>query len=944
MTYSPIRIIETDPRVGDGRPDDQGEVVVYRTGDTATVLVKQSATDTDWAEMATSESSLFYNVLEYGLVADGITDNRAAFRSLVTTVLAAGGGRIYFPAAGSPYHFAIGGPGDRNILNITGSASAVVNARLWLDGDGMASCITWGGDAGGADSHFFYFRDGVKNLRVTNLYFKQKDPILNPDPAEQHHLFLVATSLFANTENVQFVGNYFGLIKGDVINVRGGLNKGAIVQAGIPANEPAGDVSEYIEDSTLEPQRLCVTYPASWDGGYITVTGTSLQDLVISEDFPVALSDTVTGTRVFKTVTAVAKSATGVLTTKTKVGAIFETKNVLVQGNYFNGFDYAGTNPDYGYRSCIGAQRLSSNIQIYDNFMTGSSDQIIDFEPTGNGETRYWRISRNIIISSNPKSGAQEGGLAVTLSGNGNNPAAGSNLNEMSVFSDNFVVGRIKGDKWDRVQVTGNTILDVINTASATGVLTSVGTNKNVTVSRNIIYCRPETLGRPLHIDSSEGYVPDGVKVEDNVIRWYGEGSAINIVGNHLQCNRNHVIYAGSDVDEFYGINIGPSEGESSDITISDNIIEGDAGTGSLDYGIIFQPSGTVSNDRLRISGNRGTGCTTRGISITNGIYGNPPTVYGNDFPDATTPLFLGSTVAVACGGNGGEFSLYRGQAASPNDLTILDSAAIGSLYSGQNGECLYRKNAAGANGWLSSFPSTTDLAGCVMAYATAATVTIGAGTATDVNGLGCLHVASTKTANITTSGANGLDTGTEASNTWYSVWVIGKLDGTTAALLSTSATSPVMPSGYVLKRRVGWVKNNGSSNFLKFYQQLISIMTRRILYDEDQSVLTVLSLGSAGSFTDVDLASLVPSTSIHAVLAIDLIGAGGGGVDSVQLRPNGATATDGPYCVYANHTIAGTIRGNFPVRTDSSQIIEYRVTDTNDDATILVIGYDDTL
>jgi hypothetical protein len=56
------------------------------------------------------------------------------------------------------------------------------------------------------------------------------------------------------------------------------------------------------------------------------------------------------------------------------------------------------------------------------------------------------------------------------------------------------------------------------------------------------------------------------------------------------------------------------------------------------------------------------------------------------------------------------------------------------------------------------------------------------------------------------TSGANGLDTGSIANSTWYSVWVIYN-GTTTAGLLSTSATAPTLPSGYTYKARVGWVR-----------------------------------------------------------------------------------------------------------------------------------------
>lgn len=64
-----------------------------------------------------------------------------------------------------------------------------------------------------------------------------------------------------------------------------------------------------------------------------------------------------------------------------------------------------------------------------------------------------------------------------------------------------------------------------------------------------------------------------------------------------------------------------------------------------------------------------------------------------------------------------------------------------------------------------------------------------------------------------TSSGvANGLDTGTIAASTWYSVWVIWN-GTTTAGLLSLSTTAPTMPSGYTHKARVGWIRTDGTAN-----------------------------------------------------------------------------------------------------------------------------------
>lgn len=67
-------------------------------------------------------------------------------------------------------------------------------------------------------------------------------------------------------------------------------------------------------------------------------------------------------------------------------------------------------------------------------------------------------------------------------------------------------------------------------------------------------------------------------------------------------------------------------------------------------------------------------------------------------------------------------------------------------------------------------------------------------------------------TMNVTGSGANGIDIGSVAASTWYSVWVIH--DGTnTAGLLSLSATAPTLPGAYTYKARIGWIRTDGTGN-----------------------------------------------------------------------------------------------------------------------------------
>jgi hypothetical protein len=68
-------------------------------------------------------------------------------------------------------------------------------------------------------------------------------------------------------------------------------------------------------------------------------------------------------------------------------------------------------------------------------------------------------------------------------------------------------------------------------------------------------------------------------------------------------------------------------------------------------------------------------------------------------------------------------------------------------------------------------------------------------------------------------SGSGGLDTGTTANSTSYFVFLIGTTAGVIDALFSTSPTSPVMPSGYTTKRRIGSVTTDSAGNIKLFYQ-----------------------------------------------------------------------------------------------------------------------------
>lgn len=169
-----------------------------------------------------------------------------------------------------------------------------------------------------------------------------------------------------------------------------------------------------------------------------------------------------------------------------------------------------------------------------------------------------------------------------------------------------------------------------------------------------------------------------------------------------------------------------------------------------------------------------------------------------------------------------------------------------------------------------------------------------------DTSGLGRRFDSINLTANIAASGANGLDTGAEAPSTWYATWVIAKEDATVASLLSTSFTAPTLPSDYVFKGLVGAIRNNGSSNFLSYFQT-----GNRF----SQEGVNIVSAGTATSFTSVDLSGVVPPVATECTFYWLLDTAVGTNTVSVFVSSagTGTTATYGLMALKQDRLTAGS-------------------------------------
>lgn len=234
---------------------------------------------------------------------------------------------------------------------------------------------------------------------------------------------------------------------------------------------------------------------------------------------------------------------------------------------------------------------------------------------------------------------------------------------------------------------------------------------------------------------------------------------------------------------------------------------------------------------------------------------------------------------------------------------------------------------------------------GPVPVYATAATITIPAGlrvrSSDDTDDL---VVGSNITLDLSASGAAGLDTGSEASSTWYYAYLIKKSsDGTVSAVFSTTneaaSGSITYPTDYDLKRQLPIaIRNDGSSNIRPFRitggWPRMPKMTYTAFNDGAAAGYTVLNGGSATSFTAVNLASIVPPISKACDLTINTSGTTSA---SMKIRETGSGA-DG-YRV-GKVDGSGSQVNSFSDMPCAGQSIDYLTGDAASSLTLSVAGF----
>lgn len=173
--------------------------------------------------------------------------------------------------------------------------------------------------------------------------------------------------------------------------------------------------------------------------------------------------------------------------------------------------------------------------------------------------------------------------------------------------------------------------------------------------------------------------------------------------------------------------------------------------------------------------------------------------------------------------------------------------------------------------------------------WASTTTYSLAAGACLDSLGVNDIVLSTGVTINGAVLGANGLDIGALANSTWYYVYAIGSSfnSSLSAGLISVSASSPTLPSGYDIFRLVGITLTDGSAHFLKSYCS----GNGKYRYHMWDANISVLSGGTSASLAAIDVSTAVPPINLTPV-QIEVNFTPATANDTASFAPFGSTAT----------------------------------------------------
>lgn len=191
-------------------------------------------------------------------------------------------------------------------------------------------------------------------------------------------------------------------------------------------------------------------------------------------------------------------------------------------------------------------------------------------------------------------------------------------------------------------------------------------------------------------------------------------------------------------------------------------------------------------------------------------------------------------------------------------------------------------------------------------------------------------------TVDITASGANGLDTGSEAASTWYNYFVIFNPDTTTTAgIFSISPTAPTLPAGFTFFGLVGAARNEADSDFRNMIQvgNKVAILLLAVLTNGDSTATSPPAT--------VDLTNIIPPTAIKAVIKLDTRNSSAGTASAGILHPTAAITFNVASVEATNSVSSRRLASTSVIQIHVPQTTFYRVTNATSDLDLTIYGWE---
>lgn len=196
-------------------------------------------------------------------------------------------------------------------------------------------------------------------------------------------------------------------------------------------------------------------------------------------------------------------------------------------------------------------------------------------------------------------------------------------------------------------------------------------------------------------------------------------------------------------------------------------------------------------------------------------------------------------------------------------------------------------------------------------------------------------------TINAAVNGLNGLDTGSFAASKLYYVHLISDpVSGlTTGAMISLSATAPLMPFGYGAFRVIGFMVSDGSVHFLLAYNSGDQ-NARRFTFDAPKA--TSVTAGTSATYASIDLSAYIPSNIDNLPLLVQYDWTANAANDRLDLHGGNSTGNQlsalAPVAGATAHTIGeGVVLSQLVAGVPT---IQYKVSAVGGVA-INVLGYE---